>query len=188
VIESEPADPPRPGRPWWAPLLGTGSLGLGGLQFLTGLLLLALALSGPSSAAGPIAMLGLAWLLPGFLLGAGGIGIVIGAPWARRVSLAAAIVGIAFLGGVGAARQSIPPAVADEGEWALHHPEAPPLARDLWKRAGRDSDALAILRDPSQANTIGWTYSAYCCCPVLPWYLVVLLVCALPAGKRIAKG
>jgi hypothetical protein len=166
-----------------------GSIGLGGIQVLAGLLLVGVALSGPASATESFLLLGLAWLVPGLLLGAGGVGVVLGSRWARRISLAAVIGSLAFLGCVGAFRRSLPPAVADAGEWAIQHPEAPPIAKDLWKKMvrGPDQDNLALLRDPSQAGAIGWAYTAYCGCPVLPWYLVVLLACALPSGRRIAK-
>ena len=47
--ESHAAPDADPGRPWLAPLLGVGSVGLGGLQALGGLALCGIALSGPAA-------------------------------------------------------------------------------------------------------------------------------------------
>ena len=81
------SDEPR--RPWWVPLLGVGSLGLGGFQALGGLgmAFCAAALGGEPGSV----FLGLAagWFLTGALLAASGIAVVAGSRRARALCVAA---------------------------------------------------------------------------------------------------
>ncbi len=189
MAEEVPA--PRRARPWWAPVLAAGSFGLGGLQVLAGGLLALAALAGPPEARGPFLLLGMAWLVPGILLLVAGLGLAIGRPWGRLLSLGTVAVAFACFVAVGVQRRGIPPAVAAIGEWGLGRPEAPKWAKDLYeqwradfeKRTG-EKDPMAMLRQPAQAGAIGWAYTGLCACPVVPWYLVLLFALAPPWGRR----
>ena len=187
--ESHAAPDADPGRPWWAPLLGVGSVGLGGLQALGGLALCGIALSGPAGSRGVFLLLGLAWFVPGALLGASGVLVTARSPRARIACVAAVLAWALGVGLVGACRGSIPPAVADTGEWALGHPEAPPAAKRFLDEVlkGRTAIQIEALRDPSMRSDFGWLYTGYCCCPVLPWYLTLLLACAGPWARRLSR-
>ncbi len=177
-----------PGRPWWVPLLGVGSIGLGGLQGLGGLALLWLGMQMKGSAAGVFFLLGGAWLLPGVALAAGGVGIVSGARWGRWLSVGAVAMGVGALSLVAERRTTIPPAVADAIEFASAHPEAKGALADTLVRLRKDKsgDPVVILRDPGQADVQGWAYAVYCGCPVLPWYALLLLACVPTWGRRLA--
>ena len=181
--------PAAPSRPWWAPLLGVGSIGFGGLQVMAGLALVAIALLIPAGARGTLALLGFAWALPGLLLGIGGAMITVGSRRGRALSLAAVALCVACFGAVAAARTSIPPAIADAGEWGLTHPQLPAWALKAYqeetKRAG--IDAVELARDPVNAEYLGRIYAGACCLPAFPWYLTVLVACAGPWGARLAR-
>ena len=187
--EAPPPGTPADDRPWWGPLLGVGSVGLGGLQALTGLLLCGIALTGPPSSRGAFLLLGAPWLLPGLLLGISGVLVTLRSPRGRMLSLVAVAAGALGIGIVAVHRASVPPSVADAGEWALGHPEAPPWAKKMFQEMSRGNGEmqLADLRDPDRRNAQGWIFTGYCCCPVLPWYLTILFACAPPWGKRIAR-
>lgn len=131
-----------------------------------------------------------AWLLPGALLVAAGIGIVIGARWARGLSLAAVAAGAAGVGAVALRRERIPPAVADLVEFASSQGGVQKQLSEALAnlRKGPTGDPVAILRDPAQAPVQGAIYTGYCCCPALPWQILLLLVCATPLGRRIAAA
>jgi len=194
-----PAPAAPPARPWWVPLLGVGSVGLGGLQALGGLLMCAVALSAPVGARAGFLLAGVAWLVPGLLLGLSGVAVTAGWSSARGLCLAAVAAAALGIGTFAAARRSVPPAVAEAGEWMLTHPEFTPEARDtvrdLFRRfsgAGEriePLDAVRALRDPEIGESAARWYAGYCCCPVLPWYLLVLLAavrrgrfCSLASG------
>jgi hypothetical protein len=184
--DESPAAPPRP---WWAPLLGVGSLGFGGFQVLAGLAVMAVAVLIPSGARGTLALLGLAWALPGLLLGIGGAMITVGARRGRAFSLAAIALCAVCFGVVAVARTSIPTAVADAGEWGLKHPKAPAWAVKAYEDETRRQgiDAIAFARDPVNAETLGRVYAGACCALALPWYLTVLVACAGHWGRRMAR-
>ncbi len=189
---SAPAPPPadaKPAHPWWAPLLGMGSLGMGGLQALGGLALVGVALSGPADSRGAFLLLGTAWFLPGILLGASGVLVTLRSPWGRAVSVAAVLAGSLGIGLVAANRTSIPPAMAETGEWAVRHPEAPPWAKKLLDDVlgGKTDLQFRALREPSMRSDYGWLYAGYCGCPVIPWYLTLLLACAGPWARRLSR-
>ena len=178
------------GRPWWGPLLSVGSLGLGGMQGLSGLFLLYAATRFTGPTAGAFLLMGLAWLLPGVALAAGGVGLLAGARWGRRLSVIAVLLGAGGVGLVAARRASIPPAMADGIELATRvaREQKSPLADILEKsRQGPAGDPVVGLRDPGQASVQGWFYTAYCCCPVLPWYILVLVACIPAWGRRLER-
>jgi hypothetical protein len=187
---SEPVPSAPSPRPWWAPLLGVGSLGLGGLQGLGGLLMLwaaSLLGGGPGKV---FLGLGLAWLLPGILVAVSGVGVVTGARWARALSLGAVAAGSLALGLVAWNRAAIPGAVADFIEYGEREHGSSREMADAFKRlrAQGGGDPVAVLRDPELAKTSAWTFTVECCCPVFPWYLVLLVACGLPWGRRIARS
>jgi len=178
----------KPPRPWWVPLLGVGSIGLGGFQALGGLMLAWVATLVGGKAGGTFFGLCLAWLLPGLVLATSGAGVVTGARWGRALSLAAVAAGALALGLVAWNRAAIPAAVADFYEYVEREHGSSRDVADLLKRmqAAGQGDPVAVLRDPDTARVSAWTFTVECCCPVVPWYLVVLLACALPGGRRIA--
>jgi hypothetical protein len=163
-------------RPWWVPLLGVGSVSLGGLQALAGLMMCGVALSAPGEARGAFLLGGLAWLVPGVLLGLSGVAVTAGWPSARRLCFVAVAAAAAGIGAFILGRGSVPAGVADAGEWMLSHPETPEWGLKIVRDAadGDPRRTIALLRDPEVAETAAWAYSGYCCCPVLPWYLLVL--------------
>lgn len=167
----------QPARPWWVPLLGVGSVSLGGLQALAGLMMCGVALSAPGGARGAFLLGGLAWLVPGVLLGLSGVAVTAGWPSARRLCFVAVAAAAAGVAAFTVGRESVPPGVADAGEWILSHPDTPEWGLKLLREysEGDPRQTIRLLRDPDVAETAGWAYSAYCCCPVLPWYLLVLL-------------
>ena len=173
-------------RPWWVPLLGVGSVSLGGLQALAGLMMCGVALSAPGGAREAFLLGGLAWLVPGVLLGVSGVAVTAGWPSARRLCFVAVAAAAAGIGAFTVGRESVPPGVADAGEWMLSHPDTPEWGLKLLRDAADDDPrrTIGLLRDPEVAGAAAWAYSGYCCCPVLPWYLLVLLAAA--AGGRFA--
>ena len=176
-----------PARPWWVPLLGVGSVSLGGLQALAGLMMCGVALAAPGDARGAFLLGGLAWLVPGILLGLSGVAVTAGWPPARRLCFVAVAAAAAGIAAFTVGRESVPAGVADAGEWMLSHPETPEWGLKLLRDAadGDPRQTIRLLRDPEVAGTAGWAYSAYCCCPVLPWYLLVLAAAAM--GGRFAS-
>ncbi len=170
-------------RPWWVPLLGVGSIGLGGFQCLAGLLM-AFAAAEVGGGAGTV-FLGLAasWFLPGILLGVSGVGVVSGARWGRGLSLAAAGAMALSLVLVAVNRRPVPGAIADLMEYAERHPDAAPLVKRV--RSMEGGDPVAALRDPDQAAASAWAFALECGCG-LPWYLLVLAACASPSGRLLA--
>lgn len=185
---SGPESPPEPARPWWAPLLGVGSIGFAGFQVLAGLAFVAIALVGPEGAGRPFLLIGCAWTLPGILLGVGGAMITTGARGCRATSIAAVALGAALFAAVALDRTRIPLAIVETRDWSLKHPDLPPWARKLYQDvATKDgNDPLEMARDPVNADVLGWAYTGACCVPLLPWHLVVLLACAGPWGRRLA--
>ncbi len=190
MSDTAPADPPQPpGRPWWAPLLGVGSIGLGGFQVLGGLAMAFAAMQLGGEAGAVFLGLCLAWSGPGILLAISGVGVVAGWRRARGLSLAAVAAGCLALGLVAANRAGIPGAVADLIDYGEKHQDSRSDLAALTKRLrgkGVD-DPVAVLRNPELAGASAWTLAGECACPVVPWYLVVLLACALPSGRRIAR-
>lgn len=186
---TEPDPKPPAARPWWVPLLGVGSIGLGGFQVVGGLLMAFAAMQLGGEAATVFYGLCLSWLLPGALLAGSGVAVVSGSRRARALSLLAVAAGCLALGLVASHRMGIPGAVADLVEFGEKQQdsrsEMAALIRRLRKAAGEDP--VATLRDPHAVNPAAWTFAGECACPVVPWYLVVLLACALPAGRRIAR-
>ena len=174
-----------PGRPWWVPLLGVGSFGLGGFQALGGLAMAIMAAETGGAAGTVFIVLAGAWFVPGVLLAASGAGVVAGTRWGRGLSLAAVGAMLLALGIVGFHRRSIPAAVADLVVYA--EKDSKGLAADAVKkgRAVLGEDPVSLLRDPEQASISAWVFTLYCGCG-MPWYLLVLLVCGLPMGRRIA--
>ena len=170
-------------RPWWVPRLGVGSIGLGGFQCLgaLGMAFMAAEMGGPPGTV--FAGLASAWFLPGFLLGAGGVGVVAGTRWGRPLSLAAVAAMGLSLALVAANRAAIPGAVADLVEYGERQGGAAEVVRKF--RASAGGDPVEALRDPPQAAVSAWVFTAECGCGT-PWYLLVLAACALPAGRRIA--
>jgi len=171
------AGPPvHPKRAWWIPLLGVGSIGMGGLQALAGLGMGFVGLSAGGAAPAGFLLTGAAWFVPGMLLGVSGVAVLGGWPSARRLCVLAVIAAAAGLGLVAWRRQALPPAIADAAQWALEHPEAPPWARKAFDEsaAGRGRDLLKSLKDPGVAREAAPFYVGYCSCPILPWYLLVL--------------
>jgi hypothetical protein len=142
------------------------------------------ALSAPGDAREAFLLGGLSWIVPGALLGASGVAVLARWPSARRLCLLSVVVAVAGVGVFTAWRDRVPPGVADAGEWALAHPDLPDWAMKVVTEAARGDPrgTMRMLRDPGVARDIAWVYSAYCCCPVLPWYLLVL-VAALPRGR-----
>ena len=177
------------GRRWWVPLLGVGSLGMGGVQALGGLMLVLAGMQVPGPAAAVFFGAGAAWLVPGLVLAASGVGVVLGSRWARGLSLGAVAAGAAALALVAVNRRSIPPAMADGIEYAASHPDAKGGPGEMLARLRRspEGDPVATFRNPELLEYTGWTFTGYCCCPIVPWYLVVLLACAPSWGRRIAK-
>jgi len=176
-------------RSWWVPLLGVGSVGLGGLQVLVGAALLLLGMEGPESGRTVFPLMALGWILPGTLLAAGGVGVVLGRRWGRALSLAAVLAGASLLVLVALHREDIPPAVADSTEWVANHPDAKGAPGDFLRKLiqGKGAASLRTLRDPSLASEMGWAYTGAQCLPVLPWYLVVLVACGSKWGDRIVR-
>jgi hypothetical protein len=191
MSEPAPAAPSAPvPRPWWVPLLGVGSLGLGGMQGLGGLMLLwAASLLGGGSAKVFLG-LGLVWLVPGVLLAVSGVGVVMGTRWARGLSLASVAVGCLAFGLVAWNRDAIPAAVADFIEYGEREHGSSKDMAGLYKRLRESGggDPSAVLRDPEMSKASAWTFTAECCCPVVPWYLIVLIACGFPSGRRIARS
>jgi hypothetical protein len=157
------------------------------VQALGGLALLYLAAEIGRDAGKVFLGTGLAWLLPGVLMLVSGIGVVSGARWARGLSLAAVAAGFVAVGFVAAGRAEIPGAVADV--WEHGEARGGREVRDLMKWAAEvaRADPRATLRDPEARNASGWSFTAECACPVVPWGLLVLLACASPGGRRIAR-
>lgn len=175
------SEPPK--RPWWVPLLGVGSIGLGGFQCLgaMGMAYMAAEVGGP---AGTVFFgLAAAWFVPGILLAASGVGVVAGIRWGRGLSLVAAGAMVLSLVLVAANRRPIPGAVASLVEYGEKQGGAAEIVKKFRSSAG--GDPVAALRDPHQADASAWVFTVECGCG-LPWYLVVLAACALPAGRRIA--
>lgn len=170
-------------RPWWVPLLGVGSIGLGGFQALGALLMAYGAAEVGGKPGGVFFGLAAAWFVPGILLGASGVGIVAGTRWGRGLSFAAFGAMALSLGIVTAYRGETPEAVLGLIEYGEKQPEVAPWVKRARSSAG--GDPFAALRDPDQAAISAWMYTLYCGCG-MPWYLLVLGVCALPAGRRIA--
>lgn len=170
-------------RPWWVPLLGVGSIGLGGFQCLgaMGMAYMAAEVGGPAGTV--FFALAAAWFVPGLLLAASGVGVVAGTRWGRGLSLAAAGAMVLSLVLVAANRKPIPGAVAGLVEFGEKQGGAAEIVKKF--REGGSGDPVAALRDPDQAEASAWVFTAECGCG-MPWYLVVLAVCALPAGRRIA--
>ena len=152
----------------------------GGMQALAGLAMCGVALSAPGGAREAFLLGGLAWLVPGALLGASGVAVTAKWPSARRLCLAAVVVAAAGVGVFTAQRDSVPGGVADAGDWALSHPDLPDWGLKIVTEAanGDPRASIRMLRDPGMSRDFAWVYSAYCCCPVLPWYLLVLLAAA----------
>jgi hypothetical protein len=163
---------------------------MGGLQALAGLAMVGVGLSAPGRAPEGFLLAGASWLLPGLALGLSGVAVGAGWPSARRLCLLAVALAAAGVGTVAARRASLPPALADAGEWALDHPEAPPGLRKAVEESadGRGRETLRLLREPEVIEAAAPIYVGYCCCPVLPWYLLVLAAALSPglrpAGKR----
>ncbi len=187
-----PADgtaPPPPGAaapPWWRPILGVGSLGLGGFQVLGAGFLMAMAALGPGRAAGTFALVAAAWALPGLALAVAGFGVLQDRPWAGRASVGAAVVFAACVAGLVAGRAALPPAVADAAEWAEARPEAPPLLIDYLRESRRRSGV--DLRDPEAAGLTGLVYAGCCAVPVLPWYGLLLVVAGMRSAARRSRA
>jgi hypothetical protein len=160
-----------------------GSIGLGGLQALGGAVLLwwALQLRGPST--GTLCGAAAAWIVPGVLLAASGVGVTSGARWGRSASLAAVLAGALAVSLVALGRLAVPPAMADAVEYVLSRPEA---KGDL-AQALRRHRPVESLRDPALVPVHAWTFTAYCGCPVLPWYLTVLFACGGPWARRLSR-
>jgi hypothetical protein len=168
------------------PLVGVGSLGLGGIQALGGLGIVLGGAQIPGGAGRTFLLLGLAWLLPGLLLAGSGVAIVAGWSRAKAATVAAVAAGILALLLVAAGRAAIPGALADGIRYAADHPEAgkelKAVTERFRKEAGDDPDRM--LRDPALAPVYAWTFTGYCACPVLPWYAVLMVASLLYPGKR----
>ena len=156
-------------------------------QGLGGAALIAVGMLLKGGSAGVFYFLGAAWLLPGVALAASGVGVVTGARWGRRLSVAAVILGAVTLSIVALRRTTIPPAMADAIEFASEHPDAKGGLGDTLARVRkeRDVDPVVFLRDPDQASLQGWFYTGYCGCPGIPWYAVLLFACVPAWGRRI---
>jgi len=176
-------DVPAPKRPWWVPLLGVGSLGLGGLQCVGSIALAWLAAEMGGDGATVFAGLAAGWFVPGVLLSAAGIGIAAGTRWARWLGVAAAAAMLVSLALVAANRGSIPGAVASFIEWGER--SGGMAARVLkWYRSSAGQDPVEILRDPGQGAISAWAFTVEYGLGA-PWYLLVLAVCALKPGRSI---
>ncbi len=180
--------PPTEKRPWWVPLLGVGSMGIGGLQAVGGLLMLFAGMQLKGSSATTFFTMAAAWVLPGAVLAVSGIGVVTGARWARGLSLAAVGFGVLLVVPVALGRTGIPTAVADLLAVGKAQPgdssAVPDLLKFATKVAGTDPEQQ--LRSGEGAEAQQWVLTAECCCPALPWQVVLLLVCGTPMGGRIA--
>jgi hypothetical protein len=173
------------GRPWWVPLLGVGSIGLGGFQALGGIAMAWVAAEVGGSSGNVFFGLAAAWFLPGILLAISGLGVVMGARWGRSASLAAVALMVLSLAFVAAERRAIPGAIADAWEHGERAGPAPVV--DLLRKSRKTGsmDAMETLRDPDLGEGSSWMFTLECGCG-LPWYLVVLAACGLPSGRRIA--
>ena len=170
-------------RPWWVPLLGVGSIGLGGFQCLFALLGVLAAAEVGGSAGTVFIGIAAAWFLPGILLLVSGIGVVVGARWGRVLSLVAAGTMVASIALVASNRKGIPEAIASLVEFEGKQGPAVEIVKKF--RASESGDPVFALRDPDQARISAWFFTGYCGC-AMPWYLLVLSACALPSGRRIA--
>lgn len=187
MTDPEPR-PPAVARPWWVPLLGVGSMGIGGMQAVGGLLMLFAGMQLKGASASTFFVMAAAWVLPGTVLAVSGIGVVTGARWARGLSLAAVGLGLLLVVPVALGRAGIPTAVADllaVGKAQTGGSSAvPDLLKFATKAAGTDPEAQ--LRSGEGAEAQQWVLTAECCCPALPWQVVLLVVCGTPMGGRIA--
>ena len=177
------SDVPSPKRPWWVPLLGVGSLGLGGLQFFGAMGLAYLAAEMGGAPATVFAWLAAGWLVPGVLLAVAGVGISAGTRWARGLGVAAAAAMIVSVALVIANRAAIPEAVASFIEWGER---SGGMAADVlkWYRNREGQDPVDVLRDPVMGAISAWTFAVEFGLGA-PWYLVVLWTCALKPGRSI---
>jgi hypothetical protein len=174
------SDEPR--RPWWVPLLGVGSLGLGGFQGLGGM---AMAFAAAELGGEPgTVFLGLAagWFLTGALLAASGIAVVAGSRRARALCVAAPVAMAIAVVLVAWNRDRIPPAVVAVIEYGEKQAGDSELVKWFFDQGGRD--AVARLRDPDQAALSAWAFAVEFGIGT-PWYLLVLAAGVLPAGRRI---
>jgi hypothetical protein len=175
-------------RPWWVPLLGVGSIGLGGLQALGGILMIGVGMQLRPPSSTLLFLAGAAWLLPGAAMLAAGIGVTTGARWGRWAGVGAVAVAALALVPVVLQRRQIAPALADVVEFGKSQPGAARILTPVlsWSRDRQGQDTVTVLREPGVADEFGRLYSGACCLPVLPWYLVVLFACAPPWGRKIA--
>lgn len=181
--------PAAAARPWWAPLLGVGSMGLGGLQAMGGVALLVAGMQVEAPASTTLFLAGMAWLLPGAALAVGGIGLTTGARWGRWLSVGAVLLAAAAVLPLALRREAIAPALADLVEYGRRNPGIARSVSGVMAKAKEEQgrDPVETLRDPAIAADAGTVYTGICCCPGLPWQLLVLLACLPPWGARLVR-
>ncbi|MHC4821336.1 MAG: hypothetical protein ACYTDX_06415 [Planctomycetota bacterium] len=186
-----PSDRPtrEEGPPWWAGLMGVGSVGIGGLQAIVGALLSVVGIAGPEGSRGIFLLLGLAWLIPGLMVAAGGVGVVLKRRWGRRLSIAAAVVGILMLVGVIINRSKIPQGILSLYEYAEKQEDVSPEMKKFREQMtkGQNRENMELMRSPQHQAWFGGVFAGYCCIPVGPWYLTLLFALVPPWGRRVVR-
>jgi hypothetical protein len=168
---------------------GVGSLGVGGMTSLVGGILLAGAAILPDTRAGFV-LGGAAWLVPGLLLAAGGVGLLLPVRWGRTLSLAGASLGLAAMALVAVNRATIAPSLARTFEVVRDDPNASKDVRDLLSFANRQGggDPVDALRSPHGAEARDWILFTECCLPLGPWCLALLIALGPPRGRRAVEA
>jgi hypothetical protein len=168
---------------------GVGSIGVGGMISLVGGILLAGAAVLPDTRAGFL-LGGAAWLVPGLVLAAGGVGLLLPVRWGRTLSLAGASLGLAAMALVAVNRAAIAPSLARTFEVVRDDPNASKDVRDLLDVAKRQGggDPVDSLRSPHGAEARDWILFAECCVPVGPWCLVLLVALGPSWGRRAVEA